>query len=144
MKPILNHIVINDYISTSGQPTAKQFEKIAEDGYEIVINLAVCHSEGRLENEDKIVSDLGMNYIHIPVEFLEPTQKNLLDFIKILDALSHRKVWVHCIMNYRVTAFMYVFHKYILKTPFDEINLSLLEEWCPDASWQELMKTDLR
>lgn len=144
MKSIVNYIPINDYISTSGQPTAKQFEHIAQEGYEIVINLAVCHSEGGLENEDKIVTDLGMNYIHIPVEFLEPTQKNLLDFIEILDALSHRKVWVHCIMNYRVTAFMYVFHKYILKTPFDDIDLSLLEEWCPDTSWQELMKTDLR
>ncbi len=144
MESINNYIKINENIATSGQPTQVEFEKIANAGYEYVINLAVCHSEGRLDNEDKIVTDLGMNYLHIPVEFTEPTQENLLDFVELLEALSHRKVWVHCIMNYRVTAFMYVFHKYILQTPFDDIDLSLLEEWCPDASWQSIMKTKLQ
>lgn len=143
MESINNYIQINENIATSGQPTKKEFKQIADAGYEIVINLAVCHSEGRLDNEDKIVTDLGMNYIHIPVEFTEPTEKNLIDFIEVLDALSHKKVWVHCIMNYRVSAFMYVFHKYILRTPFDEIDLSVVEEWCPDEKWQEIMKTEL-
>ena len=143
METINNYIKINNNITTSGQPTAQEFEKISKDGFETIINLAVCHSEGRIEDEDKIVSSLGMNYIHIPVEFEDPKQKNLLDFIEILEALQNKKVWVHCIMNYRVTAFMYVFHKYILKTPFDNIDLSILEEWSPDKKWQEIMKTEL-
>ena len=143
METINNYIQINNNITSSGQATALEFEKIASQGFDIVINLAVCHSEGRLENEDKIVTDLGMNYIHIPVEFEEPTEKNLLDFIEILDALKNKKVWVHCIMNYRVTAFMYVFHKYILRTPFDDIDLSIFNEWSPDKKWQELMQTEL-
>lgn len=143
MQSINNYIKINDTIATSGQPSAKEFEKIAQEGYEVVINLAVCHSEGRIENEDKIVTDLEMNYIHIPVEFTNPTSKNLLDFLEILESLSNKKVWVHCIMNYRVTAFMYVYHKYILKTPFNNIDLSLLEEWCPQECWQEIMKTEI-
>ncbi len=141
MQDINNYIKINEKISTSGQPTAKQFEKIAEEGYEIVINLAVSHSEGKIENEDDIVTSLGMNYVHIPVEFLEPTVKNLKDFIEMLSSFSNKKVWVHCIMNYRVSAFMYVYHKYILKTPFDNINLEVFEQWSPDEKWQEIMKT---
>lgn len=143
MKSIVNYIQVNENIATSGQPSAKQFELIANEGYEYVINLAVCHSEGRLDDEDKIVTNLGMNYIHIPVEFEEPTYENLLDFIEILQALQHRKVWVHCIMNYRVSAFMYVYHKYILRTPFDDIDLSVLEDWGPSLNWQNLMKTQL-
>lgn len=143
MKSIINHIQVSDTIATSGQPTAKQFEQIADAGYEYVINLAVCHSEGRLDEEDKIVTNLGMNYIHLPVEFEAPTQENLLDFIEILQALSHKKVWIHCIMNYRVSAFMYVYHKYILKTPFDDIDLSVLEQWGPSLTWQKVMKTQL-
>ena len=141
MQDINNYIKINEKISTSGQPTAKQFEKIAEEGYEIVINLAVAHSEGKIENEDDIVTSLGMNYVHIPVEFLEPTVKNLKDFVEMLSSFSNKKVWIHCIMNYRVSAFMYVYHKYILKTPFDNINLDVFEEWSPDEKWQEIMKT---
>lgn len=140
MKDIINYIKINENIATSGQPTREQFKKIANEGYEFVINLSVAHSEGRLINEDEIVSDLEMNYIHIPVEFKEPTFKNLKDFIEILSSLKHRKVWVHCIMNYRVSAFMYVFHKYILRTAFEDINLTVFEEWSPDKKWQEIMK----
>lgn len=141
MQNIINYININENISTSGQPTKKQFEQIAKEGYEVVINLAVANSEGKIENEDDIVSLLGMNYIHIPVEFKDPTLKNLQDFIDILSALSHKKVWVHCILNYRVSAFMYVFHKCILNTPFDNIDMKVFEEWSPDKSWQDIMKT---
>ena len=143
MKDIINYIKINENIATSGQPTREQFKQIADEGYEIVINLAVAHSEGRLINEDEIVSDLGMNYIHIPVEFKEPTLENLKDFIEILSALKKRKVWVHCILNHRVSAFMYVFHKYILRTPFEDIDLAVFEEWSPDKKWQSLMKTPI-
>ncbi len=141
MNDINNYIKINEKISTSGQPTKEQFKKIADANFDIVINLAVANSEGKIENEDDIVTTLGMNYIHIPVEFLEPTQKNLQDFIDILSSLSNKKVWVHCIMNYRVSAFMYVYHKYILRTPFNKINLEVFEQWSPDEKWQKIMKT---
>lgn len=141
MNDIINFIKINDNISTSGQPTKKQFENIAKAGFDVVLNLAVANSEGKIENEDDIVTTLGMNYIHIPVEFLAPTHKNLQDFIDILSSLSEKRVWVHCIMNYRVSAFMYVYHKYVLRTPFDNINLEVFEQWSPDEKWQKIMKT---
>lgn len=138
---IINYIKINENLSTSGQATAEQFKQISDDGFDLVINLAVATSEGKIENEDDIVTSLGMNYIHIPVEFLDPTVKNLKDFVEILSAFSNKKVWVHCIMNYRVSAFMYVYHKYVLKTPFDNIDLKVFEEWSPDEKWQKIMKT---
>lgn len=146
MQDIINYIQINENISTSGQPTPKQFKQISDAGFELVINLAVAHSEGKIENEDDVVTSLGMNYIHVPVEFLDPTMKNLQDFIEVLSSFSHKKVWVHCIMNYRVSAFMYVYHKYVLKTPFENISLKVFEEWSPDEKWQKIMKvlpTDL-
>ncbi|MGB6329519.1 MAG: protein tyrosine phosphatase family protein [Halarcobacter sp.] len=143
MQEIINYIKINDNISSSGQPTKEQFEEIAKDNYEIIINLSSDNSENKLENEDEILSKLGLIYIHLPVDFLSPTKKNLKDFIEILSFFSEKKVWVHCIMNYRVSAFMYVYHKYILKTPFENINLEVFEKWSPDEKWQEIMKTSL-
>ncbi len=143
MQEIINYIKINDNISSSGQPTKEQFEEIAKDNYEIIINLSAHNSENKLENEDEILSKLGLIYIHLPVDFLSPTKKNLKDFIEILSFFSEKKVWVHCIMNYRVSAFMYVYHKYILKTPFENINLEVFEKWSPDEKWQEIMKTSL-
>lgn len=140
MNKILNYIKINELISTSGQPKIEQFELIANEGFEVVINLALCNASNAIENEDKVVTSLGMSYFHIPVDFENPKKSDLKLFINTLQALGANKVWVHCAKNYRVTAFMYVYHKYVLRTPFEEINLSMFDLWSPDKKWQELMK----
>lgn len=143
MKNVLNMIEINENICTSGQPSISELNEIANEGYEVVINLALCDASNALSNEDKIVTDLGMTYVHLPVDFEKPKKEDLDLFVNILYGLNSKKVWVHCALNYRVTAFMYVYHKYVLQTPFEEINLSLLEKWCPDEIWQNIMKTEL-
>ncbi len=138
---ILNYIKINDNISTSGQPSKEEFEIILKHDFDVVINLALSTATNALDNEDKIVSQLGMSYIHIPVDFEKPTKDDLKLFLTLLSSLEGKKVFVHCALNYRVSAFMYVYHKYFLQTPFDNINLTMMEEWSPSEVWQELMKT---
>lgn len=143
MNTIINYIKINENIHTSGQPTALQLEEVKNQGIDTIINLAAFNSEEKLENEDELVSSLQMNYFHIPVDFENPSVENLKDFISLLSSLEDKNVLVHCILNYRVSAFMYVFHKYVLKTPFDDIDLSIFEEWQPNNNWQEIMKVEL-
>ena len=121
----------------------KKNTKIVKENYEVVINLSDDKSIGIIENEDEIITKLKMTYIHIPVDFKEPTVKNLKDFIDILSFLSSKKVWIHCVKNYRVSAFMYVYHKYILNTPFENINVELFKEWSPNETWQKIMKTPI-
>mgnify|MGYP003583652957 FL=1 len=143
MNKILNYVKINELISTSGQPKIEELELIANEGFEVVINLAVATTSNALENEDKIVSSLNMSYIHIPVDFENPKLSDLKLFLNILQALGANKVWIHCAKNYRVSAFMYVYHKYILHTPFEQIDLSIFDMWQPSLVWQELMKVQL-
>lgn len=143
MNKILNYVKINELISTSGQPKIEELELIANEGFEVIINLAMPTTSNALENEDKIVSSLNMSYIHIPVDFENPKISDLKLFLNILQALGANKVWIHCAKNYRVSAFMYVYHKYILHTPFEEINLSIFDMWQPSLTWQELMKVQL-
>ena len=143
MKNILNYIKINELISTSGQPKIEEFDLIKDEGFEVVINLALCNASNAMENEDKVVTNLGMSYFHIPVDFENPKPSDLKLFINVMQSLGANKVWVHCAKNYRVSAFMYVYHKYVLKTPFENIDLSIFNIWNPDKSWQELMKITL-
>ena len=143
MNKILNYVKINELISTSGQPKIEELELIVNEGFEVVINLAMSTSSNALENEDKIVSSLNMSYIHIPVDFENPKISDLKLFLNILQALGANKVWIHCAKNYRVSAFMYVYHKYILHTPFEQIDLSIFDMWQPSLVWQELMKVQL-
>lgn len=143
MNKILNYVKINELISTSGQPKIEELELIANEGFEVVINLAMPTTSNALENEDKIVSSLNMSYIHIPVDFENPKISDLKLFLNVLQALGANKVWIHCAKNYRVSAFMYVYHKYILHTPFEQIDLSIFDMWQPSLVWQELMKVQL-
>ncbi|RXJ90711.1 hypothetical protein CRV01_06055 [Arcobacter sp. CECT 8983] len=144
MNNILNYIKINEQISTAGQPSVEQFQKIKEENFEIVINLALSTATNALENEDKVVTELGMTYIHIPVDFEEPKVEDLNKFLKVMQAFKGKRVFVHCAKNYRVTAFMYIYHKHVLNTAFDDIDISMFEQWSPSKKWQNLMKIDFK
>jgi protein tyrosine phosphatase (PTP) superfamily phosphohydrolase (DUF442 family) len=80
IEDIFNFLKISDSLATSGQPTEEQFAAIANTGYQTVVNLALPKSANALPNEKEIVESLGMEYIHIPVVWENPTRQNLADF----------------------------------------------------------------
>ena len=99
MNDIYNYQFLNDKLSSSGMPTAGQIQAVAEENVRVVINLALLSSQGALPDEDKLVESLGMKYIHIPVEWNNPTRENLRDFFQAMDAHQDEKVLVHCQAN---------------------------------------------
>jgi len=144
MKKILNYIKVSDTISTSGQPSKKQFKQIAKEGFEVVINLAThLKSRGALEDEDKIVSKNGMIYFHIPISWEKPEIDRLKLFLKLLESLEaqNKKVFIHCVKNYRVSVFIFKYKKDILK----QKNIKLLapKEYKPNEVWKKVLKTKI-
>ncbi len=100
MENILNYIKINDFISTSGQPKAEEFELIKKDAFEVVINLALSSAKNVLENEDEIVTSLAMSYFHIPVNFENPSKEQLKLFIKFLSYM--KKILIRFTMKMQI------------------------------------------
>ena len=94
-------------LGTSGQPDEGQLVAIAAAGYEVIINLAL-HDDASysLRDERKSVQSLGIEYVHIPVQFSGPTEKDLALFFDAMDRSKGHRVWVHCAANMRVTAFL--------------------------------------
>jgi len=139
MKKITNYIKINKQISTSGQPTKKEFKKIAKEGFDVVINLAM-HNKGALKEEDKIVSKNGMLYVHIPIEWKQPQKSRMLLFLKLLKQLEDedKRIWIHCIKNYRVSVCMHLYKKFVWK----EKNLDFIKpnDYMPNETWIEILK----
>ena len=62
-------------LATSGQPTEEQLGAIAAAGYNVVVNLAL-HNDPRysLRDEAASLSALGLDYVHIPVQFADGTR----------------------------------------------------------------------
>ncbi len=142
MKKILNYIKVSDTISTSGQPSKKQFKKIAKEGFEVVINLAThLKCRGALEDEDKIVSKNSMIYFHIPISWEKPEIERLKFFLKLLESLEaqNKKVFIHCVKNYRVSIFIYKYKKDILKQK--NVQLIAPKNYKPNLVWKRVLET---
>ena len=107
---------VGDKLGTAGQPTQEQFRTVHEAGFEAVINLALPTSDNALANEGSIVTDLGMSYVHIPVDFKAPTSRDFQLFCRVMEAFDEQSVFVHCAANKRVSAFVFL-HRLSHGTP---------------------------
>jgi len=102
---IYNYHKVDDTVATSGQPTIPQLESVAEEGVVTIINLGLLGQSYSLEHEAGLVSSLGMDYYHIPVDWDNPTEENFTDFEKLINRLPAGKMLIHCAANYRASAF---------------------------------------
>lgn len=136
---ILNYIQVSDRIASSGQPEDRQFKDIAEAEYKAIINLAMPNSENAIPEEGNIVTSLKMTYVHIPVPFDAPNVSHLRQFIKVMESFANQKVWVHCVVNYRVSAFLYQHQRLIHGVQPEEAKKVMLASWKPDEIWQRFM-----
>lgn len=139
MEDILNFYQISPLLASSGQPTAEQFELISAAGYQVVINLALVNSSNAIVNEDGVVTQSGMSYLHLPVSWEQPQMSDFLLFARLMSALDGQKVWVHCAKNMRVSCFLYLYRKHILKWLDATARYPMNQLWQPDGVWAELI-----
>lgn len=133
---IRNYLAISPTLATAGQPTAEQFEALAQAGYTVVINLALSTSDHAIPNEAEVVKSLGMKHFHIPVVWEAPTPTDLEIFFKVMERNRDYKTLVHCALNMRVSAFVYLYR--VLHEGVDEpvARADLHRIWQPNPTWQ--------
>ena len=132
---IYNFRRLSPTLTTSGQPTEEQFAQIADAGVRTVINLALADSPNALPNEAELLVRLGVRYIHIPVDFAAPTEGDFNRFADEVDNIGEAPVHVHCIANYRVSAFLYRYRRDRLGWTEDQARPDLQALWRPDGVW---------
>jgi uncharacterized protein (TIGR01244 family) len=126
-------------------PTAEQMKEVAEAGTQVVINLAPAIVKDALPNEDSLVKSLGMEYVHIPVEWNKPTKQNLEDFFAAMDEHQGEKVLVHCQANYRASSFVMLYRVLKLGWKKDEAIPVMEKMWNPEdfPVWQNFIDENL-
>ena len=126
-------------------PKADQVKSIGQAGVNTVINLATEKSEGALQNERELVQSQGMTYIHIPVEWDNPTRENLDDFMNTMDAHTDDKVLVHCQANFRATGFVTLYRILRLGWKKEDAFQDLRKIWNPEKFpiWQKFIDENL-
>src|SRR5262245_18762559 len=102
---IYNYIKVNEETITSGQPTEAQLRAVAAEGFTTVINLAPIEPPYSLADTAGLVRTIGLAYYNIPVEWENPRAQDFEAFEQTIVQLPEGKTLIHCIANFRVTAF---------------------------------------
>ena len=102
--PIRNFMQVTPEFCTGGQPRVEQFAKLKADGVKAVLNLRTP-GEHRAEEEQDAVQKAGLKYFNVPVNYQNPTEANVDEFLRITDDPSNRPMFIHCTAAIRVSAF---------------------------------------
>jgi len=132
---IYNWHRLDDRITTSGQPTEPQLADIHALGVRHIINLGLHSHEKALPDEAASVSRLGITYIQIPVDFEKPTDRDFDQFCSAMEQLKEVPVHVHCIANYRVSAFFYRYRRDVLGMDEAQARGDMEQVWRPNGVW---------
>ena len=136
---IINFVQLTENIASSGQPCETEFIRITDLGYSTMINLALTSSDNAIVNEGDIVTELGLSYVHIPIQWQKPTLEQFQLFAAVMQQQNQRKVWVHCAFNMRVSVFLYLYSTFYLSIPEETAVQKLNQVWQPNNIWSQFI-----
>ena len=117
--------------TTSGRLQEGDLDALADIGVAHVVNLALDDHPEALAGEAGLLATRGIGYSHIPVPFDAPDDTHYAAFVAALEAAGEVPVHVHCIMNYRVAAFFYRYHRDTLGMAEPEARALMARQWDP-------------
>jgi uncharacterized protein (TIGR01244 family) len=132
---ILNWQRIDRRVTTSGQPSEAECAEIVALGVRHVINLGLHSHPNALPDEAATLTALGVTYVHQPVDFQNPTLEDFRRFCAVMAEMEATPVHVHCIMNYRVSAFMCRYQRDVLGMDEALARAKMEQIWQPDGVW---------
>ena len=136
---ILNYLVLNAQLITGGQTSQDSFKKLSKKGVVVVVNLLPSH-QNPIDNEEFLVAENNMDYIHIPVDWDNPKETDFNSFVMAMKKHQGEKIFVHCAMNMRVSAFIYLYR--VLHDNFhkEKAKESMEKIWKPSGNWAEFIE----
>lgn len=143
LSTIYNFLSLSEKLATAGQPLEEELETISKAGYEIVINLALSDADYSLADEEGSVTKLGMEYIHIPVIWQNPTSDDLDKFFIAMEKYKNKKLFIHCAANMRVSSFIALYR--VIKENWDYVDAvnDVYRIWKPNNTWSEFIRIEL-
>jgi len=130
-----NYIRYSPYFSSSGQPGADDLEKLSEAGFQRIIYLAFSDNKSALEHEDRVAKSLGMDYLHVPVDFEQPAIDDFEDVAAVLNRDKTIRTLLHCQVNFRASTFSFLYRVIYDGVPMATAKADLDSIWQPDRVW---------
>ena len=123
---------LSDNLTTSGRLEQHDPARLAGIGVKHVIYLALADHPEALPNAEAAFAAQGIGYTHIPVPFAAPAEAHYVSFVEALES-ADGPVHVHCIMNWRVSAFCYRYNRE-RGMPEPEARALMEQQWVPETN----------
>jgi protein tyrosine phosphatase (PTP) superfamily phosphohydrolase (DUF442 family) len=136
---IENYREYSPLFSSSGQPSAKQLKTVADEGFKRVIYIAFSDNKTAIEAEDRVVKSLGMDYVHIPVDWDHPTLEDFEDVAAVLSRDKTTRTLLHCQVNFRASTFSFLYRVIYAGVPMAEAKSDLDAIWQADKVWYQFV-----
>ena len=134
-----NYLQYSPSFSSSGQPSAGQLEALSKAGFERVIYIAFTDNKTAIKSEDRVVKSLGMDYVHIPVDFDQPTLDDFEDFAAVMNRNGDTRTLLHCQINLRASTFSFLYRVIYGGVPMSLAKSDLDTIWQPDKVWYQFI-----
>lgn len=139
LSEILNYRQYTPLFSSAGQPSREQLPLIKEAGYDRVIYIAFNNGRTAIPEEDQLVKDLGMDYLHIAVDFNKPTIRDFDAFADAMQREPESKTFLHCQVNARATAFSFLYRVLYQGVDIAEAKADMNTVWQPNEVWRDFI-----
>jgi protein tyrosine phosphatase (PTP) superfamily phosphohydrolase (DUF442 family) len=134
---ISNYREYSATFASSGQPTKKQLGILKNNGFERIVYIAFTNSGNAYTDEDQLVRKLGMDYVQIPVDWETPTTNDFYAFAGTMETGPARKTLLHCQVNYRASAFSFLYRVIYQGVSVADAKRDLNDVWQPNETWKE-------
>jgi len=135
LSEIRNFKQLSPVFSSAGMPELKELSFLKQNGYQHIINLI----PGNFDDEQERIIALNMSFEQIEVDWNEPKLADFQRFVELMKEYKQEKVLVHCRLNYRASAFAYLYQTTQLGV--DEIiaKQKMHSVWQPEGIWLEFI-----
>ncbi|MFK8052549.1 MAG: protein tyrosine phosphatase family protein [Woeseiaceae bacterium] len=140
---IVNYREYSPLFASAGQPTKDQFAGLKERGFDRVVYVAYSDHDNFIPNADRLAKQLGLQYIHIPVEWDAPTRADYDLIAAALQQGDSNKTLLHCQLNYRASAFAMLYRVLVLEVPLSEAKADMNAVWQPNRTWTNFLRETL-
>ena len=136
---ITNFRQYSDTFASSGQPSLEQFTTIKEQGFERIVYIAFTNNPNAVADEDLVVKGLGMEYMHVPVDFNNPLPGEFYAFADWMRRDTDKKTLLHCQVNARATAFSFLYRVIYENVPVALAKADMNTVWQPNEVWRDFI-----
>jgi hypothetical protein len=101
--------------------------------------IAFTNNPNALTDADQVIKGLGMEYMHIPVDWNNPLASDFYAFADSLQRDTDKKTLLHCQVNARATAFSFLYRVIYEGADMAEAKADMNTVWQPNETWRDFI-----